>query len=391
MLKKIGMGKVIASRNAKSLAASNQRIFGPVTTIDTAPVAIGNSVRGVGVTTKQTKNGVILTGRDFMFSAKGSGTIATWCMVGGTPITAACFTDSAIRSYMQMYQKFKVRKIVAHYITSSATSSTGDVLFYFQKNANSVFINQTSTQLLPLVMSDKNTVLGPQWTNHSTELALGDDTWKSTDYGMNSDLNEYSFGNLFLLSKTSTTDSPGYVIFDYVIEFCELQVSPRLLTLPISRIQWSQCSLGRAGAAVTAASFLYPFNGIGPTANDISGIASALPSGITTGDVYKVIIDITNSNTGAWTNCTAANLISLQNNGAYKAFTIIDGTTLYAVWDDNGGGFYLHQTVESAFANFATTGGNQLHYGVAATVTYNLQCWLSYVGSIGANNVTSNF
>jgi len=379
-----GASKARASR-ARVMTKSQPAAFGPVSTIDTAPVAIGNSVRGASISCRNTKNGVTVTGRDFMFTAKGSGSITTWCTVGGTPITAACFTDSAIRNYMQLYQKFRVKKIIAHYITSSATSSTGDVLFYFQKNANSVYLNQTSSQLLPFVMSDPNTVLGPQWTNHSTSLDLLP-TWKSTDYGMSSDLNQYSFGNLFLLSKTSTTDSPGYVIFDYEIEFAELQVSPRLLTLPIGRIQWYNSSFGLANQTTTANSTAVP--GLQLRGNDISGSAATTPSGWTAGDVYKLVIDSTNS---TYTNCTAANLFDLKTpNSNYVAFTIVDGTTFYAVVDGGGSStIALYTTAEEAFALNA----GSLLYGVTAAgnLTFALQCWISYVGSVNTNNTNPNF
>jgi len=287
---------------------------------------------------------------------------------------------------MQLYQKFKVNKIVAHYITSSATSSTGDVMFYYQKNANSVYLNQTSTQLLPFVMSDPNTVLGPQWTNHSTSLVI-EPVWRSTDYGMDANLNDYSAGNLFLLSKTSTTDSPGYVIFDYEIEFAEMQVSPRLLTLPISRIQWSQVNIGRTALAVTNGTT--PVTGLGALGNNITGTASALPSGVTTGDIYKVIIDLTNSNSGSWTNCTANNLLVTRlPNSNYTGVSLVDGTTYYAVID-NTNSLDLFATAEEAFAGGLGISG--FYYGTTATVTYNLQCWFSYVGSLSSNNTQPNF
>jgi len=383
--RKSGASAKIIRASMKRLNTSEPKAFGPVATIDTAPVAIGNSVRGATTRTINTTKGVRVIGRDFMFTALGSGSITTWVTVGGTPITAACFTDSVIRSYMQMYQLFKVRSITAHYITSSATSATGDVLFYYQKNANSVYLNQTSTQLLPFVMSDENTVLGPQWTNHSTRLNLLPTEWKSTDYGMSADLNQYSFGNLFLLSKTTTTDSPGYVLFDYDIEFSEMQVSPRLLTLPIGRIQYSFCNLGITSAAVTKDS-----NAViaAVKGSDISGATSALPSGLTTGDIYKVVIDLTNSSAGSWSVVTASTLFDIPIGGVYNtAVSIADGTTLYAVfYSTTNCAFYID--VETAFAQ---SSGNALVYGATGTVTWNLQCMLSYVGSLGTANYKPNF
>ena len=255
-----------AMRRVSKMAKAPNANFGAVATVNTAPVAIGNSVRGSKSVVRASSEGVVVSGRDFAFTPVGTSTVATWTICGGTPLCPAAFGDTAIRQYMQMYQKFKWRRLIAHYITSSPTSSTGDVMFYRQKNRNSVFLNQTSSQLLPFVMSDEDTIIGPQWTNHSCDLSITPE-WRSTDYGMNSDLNEYAAGDLFLLSKTNSTDSPGYVIFDYVIEFRDLQISPRLLTLPIPRIQWYQTNLGITATAVTVGDSL----SFSITGNDLSG------------------------------------------------------------------------------------------------------------------------
>jgi hypothetical protein len=300
-------------------------------------------------------------------------------MVGGTPLTPAAFSDSVLRNYMQMYQKFKWIKLIAHYITSSPTSASGDIMFYLSKNRSSVFLNQTSPQLLPFVMSDENTTIGPQWTNHSVELVLKED-WKSTDYGMHSDIEHYAAGDLFLLSKTTTTDSPGYVIFDYVVEFAQLQISPRLLSLPIPRAQWSQLNIGRVTTAVTADTQL----SAAVLGSNLSGGSSVLPSGCTNGDIYKVIIDLTNSVPASWINGGAVTTLHSTEAGGWAGVAVADGMTCYALY--NGAQFCFYSTVEAALASGAT-----LSYSNTVTITYNLQCWMSYIQSIGSTNLLPNF
>jgi hypothetical protein len=300
-------------------------------------------------------------------------------MVGGTPLTPAAFSDSVLRSYMQMYQKFKWIKLIAHYITSSPTSANGDIMFYLSKNRDSVFLNQTSPQLLPFVMSDENTTIGPQWTNHSVELVLKEE-WKSTDYGMHGDIEDYAAGDLFLLSKTTTTDSPGYVIFDYVVEFAQLQISPRLLSLPIPRAQWSQLNIGRVTTAVTADTQL----SAAVLGSNLSGGSSVLPSGCTNGDIYKVIIDLTNSVPASWINGGAVTTLHSTEAGGWAGVAVADGMTCYALY--NGAQFCFYSTVEAALASGAT-----LSYSNTVTITYNLQCWMSYIQSIGSTNLLPNF
>lgn len=375
-LLKTAIGNLMA-KNGKTTGGKLN--FGPVATVNTAPVAIGNSVRGSKTKVITSAAGVTVSGRDFAYTPVGTGTITTWTMSGGTPLTPAAFSDSSLRQYMQMYQRFRWRKLVAHYITSSPTSANGDVMFYHQKNRNSVFLSQTSSQLLPFVMSDPDTVIGPQWTNHSTDLTL-QSSWKSTDYGMSSVIDDYSEGDLFLLSKTSTTDSPGYVIFDFVVEFRDLQISPRLLSLPLPRAQWSQANIGATTTAVTADTAVL----MAPKGNNLSGTTSILPTGCANGDIYKVIFDVTNSVSGSWVNGTPANPLRSEEGGGYVGVTIVDGTTVYAVY--NGVNFVLYATVEAAF-----TGGALLAYGAASTITFNYQVWLSLVGTVSSTNLSPNF
>jgi hypothetical protein len=352
-------------------------VMGPVATITTAPVAMGNSVRGSAASTVNTRNGCLVKGRDFMFTPIGTGTVSTWVMVGGTPLTPVAFGDSMVRQYLQVYQKYRWRRCVVYYITSSPTSSTGDVMFYYGKNRDSVFLNQTSNFLLPFVLSDPSTVIGPQWTNHVAELQV-EGTWKSTDYGMEAAVNNYADGELFLLSKTTTTDSPGYVLFDYEIEFSETQISPRLLALPLARTQYNNLALTSSGAKTAGA--IANFNtGSGTT---LSGTTSTLPPGFF-GDVFKIIFDITNS---TFTTGSAGSLISSQmGNGNSQTLLLQDGFTVYAVVDGNQD-IILYPNADAAYALAAP-----MVWQTSNTFAFNIQVWISLVGGINNLGFVPNF
>lgn len=369
----------VGKKKRKSKQKASASNFGPVSSITTAPVAIGNSVRGSTKKIVRTANGVQVTGRDFMFAPIGTAaTVNDWTVVGGSPLTPAAFADSVIANYQRMYMKFRFKSFVVHYITSSPTSSSGDVMFYYGKDRSSVFLNQTSSQLLPFVFTDQNTVLGPQWTNHSAQFAVTSD-WKLTDYGMHDGVEEYADGEVFLLSKTSTTDSPGYVIFDYVVEFAQESFQPRLLLFPIPRIQWKCTSFGTSASAVTTdTSFNFSLRG-----NDLSGNAATMPTNAAKGDIYKIIFDVTNSGSASWTNVTASNLIENQIGNVDTAFVISDGFTCYGVWD--GTFMQVFPNATQAYTPSSLTGsnntGSNLTYGVSATVTFNMICWISYIGT----------
>jgi len=365
-------------RKRKNAKRANSSGMGPVAAISTAPVAIGNSIKGARAVSRNTSNGCVVRGRDFMFTPIGTASITTWTMVGGTPLSPVAFGDSVVREYMQMYQKFRWRKCVVYYITSSPTSSTGDVMFYYGKNRDSVFLNQTSSFLLPFVISDPNTVIGPQWTNHAAQLEIQPD-WKSTDYGMTDNPNDYAAGEIFLLSKTASTDSPGYVLFDYEIEFAELQISPRLLSLPLPRAQYTNIALTSSGAKTAGNTYDF-ISGGGTT---LSGGAGANPTGWAVGDIYKVVFDNTNS---TYTTGTAANLLQIPlGNANTQNLTITDGLTLYGVADQSGAiGLYAN-----APAAYSAT--NTLQVQTSQTPNVNIQVWVSLIGSMSTLGIKPNY
>ncbi len=346
-----------------------------------APVSMGNTVRGFASRSIDIPNGKMVAGRDFMFTPIGTGTVTTWTMVGGAPLTPAAFADSTLRQYMQMFNKFRFKKFVAHYITSSPTSANGDIMFYYNKNRESVFLNQTSNNLLPFVISDPNTILGPQWQNASASFEVSCD-WKSCDYGIDSSIQDYADGDLFLLSKTSTTDSPGYVLFDYIIEFAEPSITPRLLTLPITRILWYQMGLIMSQTTVVDQAFASVVGNV----NNLSGVNSTLPSGATNGDVYKVVLDLTNSTLSTNTQFILQPTVQNQSIAGQPSTAIIlqDGSTFYATLSN--GRFAFFPNADAAFTNSRpfTASGN-------GAVLLNIQVWLSYIGSVAATNINPTF
>lgn len=365
--------------------------------MSSAPVAIGNSVRGVTSQVIQTQNGVKVVGRDYCFAASPSPQTAFWGIVGGTPITPAAFSGSNLRAYTQYYAKFKVRKLVFHYITSSGTDSRGDVAFYYSKNRNSVFLSPSSPSFLPMLMTDSNTVLGPQWVNHSIAINVTSN-WLSTDYGMNSDVEKYAAGDIFLLYNGPKGESCGYVLMDYEIDFAQHQLMPRSLALPIPRIQWWQTCIGVVAGAVTANTTAW----FSLRDKNLAGVDKARPPGWTTGDVYKVILNISDSAASAWApvSVTPNNLVRYNLSSGIPgaaavdpACPLIDGTTLYATTfttPSSGSDpvFIFYPTVEAAMLG---SSDQALIWDASNTITVLIQVWLSFVGSVNTLSNTPNY
>ncbi len=327
-----------------------------------APVSIGNSIRGTENKIISVKDGCRIIGRDLAFSLQAtSSSINDWTPVGGVPLTPAAFSSATIRGYTQIFNKFKINRIAFHYITNSSTAQAGDVMFYHEKNRSDPFPDFTNSNFLPVVLSDANTVIGPQWTNHSVEIKPVD-SFNSTDYGT-------------MFSKTPTANSPGYVLMDYDITFKELSISPRAGLLPNPRIPWYCTSFGVGSSSKSAGdTFALAING-----NNYMGTQATAPSGISDGEIYKVIFDITNSHVvGSWTNCTNSNLVAYRGSGGdtRAAVTLDDGFTCYCCYTTASTVFTFYPTLIAALAD-----SNPLVFNVTATIGVNLLSWVSLVSA----------
>jgi len=378
MVKMNKQKKMRVKRTSRSRAS-----FGPVTTINTAPVAIGNSVRGSKPVVVNSANGCRVIGRDFAFEAKATVAAATgWSLIGGMPITPAVLTTSSLRSYAQLFSNFKINSLVVHYITSSPTSQAGDVMFYYERERNSPMIDFTNNSFLPFVLSDPSTIIGPQWNNHSMSIEPVKE-FKNTNYGLSMDLNEESAGSFFLFSKTNSANSPGYILIDFDITFKEMCVNPRAGVIPMTRGLWNYLTIGKSAVSTTAG--VTSITGIA-TGNNPDGTATALPSGTITGDIFKCVALVTNSTVSgvnaAWTSVTASTLFDYYVNGA-TAVVIDDGFTFYATYD--GTSFLLYPSLETA----KTISSPAFRYGATGTLTWALCCMVSVVGQINSNQQSS--
>lgn len=367
--------------------------FGPVSTINTAPVAIGNSMRGIKAqVVTATADQVRVVGRDFAQTAASSGTASGWLLVAGFPLTPNCFVSSTLRNYCQMYNKFKFNRVRVHYITSSPTNSTGDVMFQVNASRSDPVANWTGANFLPYALSKPETVIGPQWTNHTMEITPKGPP-RTLDLGQNVDVDYQAQGEVFLYSKTASVDSPGYLLIDYDITFFEQSINPKQGLLPNPNLLWKPCQLIiPALAAYTANTSVLSFTAGSRGPGDVATTALTSATGFKVGDIYKLAIDTTTTNASAWTGTIAtptfSNLMEMTMNSTNVAMTVTDGYTLYMV-ATSATDIRLYATIAEATtltqavrAGVTFTG---IAYGESSQVP-NAGVWIygfcSYVGSI---------
>jgi len=355
--------------------------FGAVSSITTAPVSIGNSVRGSKPRIKQSVDGARIVGRDFAFALSATAaTVTNWELIGGMPITPCVLPSSVLRNYCQMFQFFKVHRIIVHYITSSPTSQAGDVVFYYERDRLAPCPDYSNSNFLPYVLSDEATIIGPQWMNHSALISPPSE-WKTTLYGNQTDLNEDAAGTVFMFSKTNAVNSPGYILIDYDISFRSMAVNPRAGTLPVARGQSNFICL--TSTANTTAGNAAVFTSA-TTGKTIANITSAMPTGDSLGDIYKMILQVTASTqvNAAWTGTpalTAATLLQYNDN---TTIALDDGITLY-LKADSSIAFRLYATLEQAVLGVA--GASYIEWQTTSTTpTVNLCGEIQLVRNIDA-------
>ncbi len=370
--------KKVAKIRKNRISNTKNPTFGAVSTINTAPVAIGNSMTGFKTQTIASKDGIRVIGRDFGFTVVSTGTVTNWCIAGGMPTSPFSFTSSVLQNCARMYARYKPRRLIFHYITSSATSQTGDVMFYLRKNEGSTLPQPNSSTFLNYVLSDSNTVIGPQWTNHTCTFDTNNCPWLSTDYGATSELNSYNQYDLFLYSKTSSANSPGYIVVDYEYEFKEISLNPRagnLAEISGAKALWQPCNFQATAALTTDSSSLY--GSLGGTSG--VGGTTITPPNTNQGDVWEFILDVTNSAFGSQTSANFARAIVgnglTSGTGQTQLVTLTDGMVIYAV--DTGNNVVLYFTKDAAFASVTP-----MVAGSTATYNASLRGLCRLVGSV---------
>jgi hypothetical protein len=306
--------------------------------------------------------------------------ITGWTMVGGAPLTPACMVTSTLKHYANAYSEFMIMGLSFHYITTSATSQQGSVMFYINKDRIGPGLNTSSANFMPMVLSDHNTIIAPLWKN-STCSFIPEPDWLTTVQGLSDDLRHQAPGELYAYTKTSAIDSPGYVLIDYDICFRNMQNNPRSLTLPVARMKYTQVRFTMATARTAGDQFY--FNNV-TTGTLLDGVTnSALPSGTSGGDIFKCVLDISNSSITVPTMATIFKQAIVID---ADAITPVDGFTCYAMYDDVSGRFWVYPTYAAAISN-----GNP--YEAASTATYNgyMYAYISLVASTSNAFLQSNF
>lgn len=368
-----------------------------MSTIDTAPVSIGNSIRGSQPIIRPVSGGVRVHGRDFMFQVAAVQAASTdWTLAGGCPLIPHAFVASVLRAYGGIYAEFVVHGVTFHFITAAPTNTSGDVMFYVNKNRGSALLDTSNPNFMSVVLSDSNTCIGPLWKNHTAAYKPVFKTY-TTDILNDEDLMHEGPGELFLYTKSAALLSPGYVLVDYDVTFKTMQVNHRELTFPMNRLKYNQYGLGYRAAAV---GWTQGNQAVVQTRGLLlDGVSTSFISAdpaVKLGDVFKVVFVASSATYSSVTGgLGAANLFQyairtdVESNEGNIPFSVDDGFTCFGVYNNAGsnGLMLLYPTVPAAMSQ-------QFPLEWGATVTgalFNIPSWISLIGNVAGRLYQSNF
>lgn len=361
----------------KRRAPQSTPAFGPVSTIDTAPVSIGNTINGSTPIIIPIEDGQRIQGRDFLIPVASTGaSIVDWTLVAACPVAPACMVASTLKHFSSTYAHYQVHGIAFHYITSATTASAGSVMFYINKDRAGPALSSSAANFMPAVLSDHNTLIGPLWQN-CTASYFPEANWYATDVLNNEPLLGQCPGEVFVYTKTASTDVPGYILVDYDISFRGLSLNPKASILPITRMKYTQVRMSATAIATTVNST--PVDLAINSGLLLDGVTTSIaPSGILPGDVYKVVFNLDDATLSTFTTITL--LTRELSASVFVVETITDGFTCYAM--------ALSPTQVRLFPTYAaaTTHGLQSAYLYGATsgsVTWSMIAFFSMCGSSG--------
>lgn len=329
--------------------------------VSRAPVSIGTTIMGYRPRTQTTQNGVLISGRDFVSNVTASAT-STWQLAAAIPLNPAFFVGTVLGNMSRTYQKFNIRKLVAHYVTLLPTSTTGEILLTATDNVSAVNADGSASTFLPRTMTANGSVMGPLWINHSYELDVKKRQWCLVDALQDVDINDNIYGELQVwvsCAGVAKSGSLGYVVLDYVMEFSDTMFQQHASLIPYA------CGCGI---------YLGLFNSAAPAANNAVMFNQDVPMvAAGQGSIFKFTVNLAAST--FCTGLTAAN--SYKAATSYSSNTTTNSLQLFNITITNGQVLYLvkvgstavvYTSLTSAIAGEAS---GQLFYQTSSSASDN--------------------
>lgn len=331
--KKISGRQPMASRPSR-LSAMNKGV-----TITTAPVSIGTSIQASKPHVLNTPEGSRVIGREFLCSVFESNN-SNWQLSAAAPINPAYYVGSTMGQFARAFQFYRFAAIDIHFVTRQPTSVTGEIALVYSSIITEPAENGSSAAFLPRVMTRGDAVIGPLWTNHSITVPC-DDKWRLIDCFTSTEINLNIMGEVQAYTLSSVSDTAGYLLIDYVLDFKTTMFTPHSTLIPVS--------------TGPGASYTLTDTSTTPTALNAVQLTNASIVTLANGSIFRFIMDADQSTpaTGttlgnAWEVVTTFNSNTTTTANSITTLAVTDGMLVYGVVV--GSSIYCYTSYESAIA-----------------------------------------
>jgi len=190
-------------------------------------------------------------------------------------------------------------------------------------------------------MSRANTVLGPIWSTHTLDIPVSTEFLNVDAFSSVTDFNANVFGEVQAYTQSTVSDTAGYLVLQYEIEFRRPIFQPHPSLIPISSGMGTQFNVSDVA---------------NPSSGGAVNWAATGPLISTFGAIYKVIMNADEStllggatlaNYCKYTTTSNASTSTLSTVTS-GPITILDGMILFIACRAPSGTYYVYGSLEDA-------------------------------------------
>lgn len=300
----------------KQKQPQKQKKSAPRATLTMAPVSIGTTLHSTEPSVKYHGNSVHLTDRSFLMNV-GDTTQTNWFLGNLIPLNPLYWDGLTVGRLCGSYTKFRWKKLVIHFVTRQPTTAAGEILMMLNNKASNEALSSANSAFLPRAMAKPSALMGPIWTNHSLQLKVPN-RWCDVDCMSTGDFDDNLPGELFVYIQSAFTDTIGYLIADYEIEFTQPDYNTRTTSIPVSPGFSNYVVTPDSTAPGTGNFYVVTL----PTVYQL-----ALDGYLGIDCIYKVVVDVTGSTFTA--PITAATALRVSSASSSQVLPVVDGVTFY--------------------------------------------------------------
>lgn len=346
----------VANRQRSRLA----RAF-PDVRVSPAPVSIGNTITASTPVMRMTGDGLVVAGREFMTSVSCYN--SSNFQVGAlAPLHPMYYPGSVMSSTARAWSQYRFNRVAIHYVTRQSTAQAGEVVLAYSENLLEPAEQGNANSFLPRVMTRGQAIIGPVWQNH-TMLVNTDNKFRKVDAFNSATFNDNVTGEIQAYTQSLVTDTLGFLLIDYELEFKTPMFTPHSSALPWADGPGSLASASGTLATTSGGGVILPPFGVNP---------------ITNGTIFRCIIDADRSVVTPYNLNTVFSTGLEYPNAAGVETTVLtvcpvkDGSVLFAVVVNSQLVFYT--SVEAAIGGSGS--GCLLWSATNVSTTYSINFYV---------------